>query len=204
MVSLILIAIQFYKTLFAKEHRENIKLDEDFWETWEKVTIKENGLLETPFSEEEIKRAIDGSYAGGAPGPDGFSFLLYQKFWHVIKTKFMAMVRSFERGEINIARINYATIILIPKEDEATTLKKFRHISLINCSFKIFSKALNNRLEMICDRLLAPNQTAFVRGRYILESVVYAHEIIHEAVKGGKKGLILKLDYKKAYDRVDW
>jgi hypothetical protein len=40
---------------------------------------------------------------------------------------------------------------------------------------------------MICDRLLAPNQTAFMRGRYILESVVSAHEIIHEVVKGGKR-----------------
>jgi hypothetical protein len=54
----------------------------------------------------------------------------------VIKTEFMVMVRGFERGEINIARINYAIIILIPKEDEATTLKKFRPISLINYSFK--------------------------------------------------------------------
>jgi hypothetical protein len=37
----------------------------------------------------------------------------------------MAMVRDFERGDINIAMINYATIILIPKEDEARTLKIF-------------------------------------------------------------------------------
>jgi hypothetical protein len=63
---------------------------------------------------------------------------------------------------------------------------------------------LNNRLEILCDRLLAPNQTVFVRGRYILESVVSAHEIIHEAIKSGQMGLVLKLDYEEAYDRVDW
>jgi hypothetical protein len=62
---------------------------------------------------------------------------------------------------------------------------------------------LNNRLEILCDRLLAPNQTDFVRGRYILESVVSAHEIIHEAIKSGQMGLVLKLDYEEAYDRVD-
>jgi hypothetical protein len=50
----------------------------------------------------------------------------------------MAMVGDFEKGEANVARLNYATIILIPKEDEARTLKKFRPISLINCSFKFF------------------------------------------------------------------
>jgi hypothetical protein len=95
----------------------------------------------------------------------------------------MALVRSFEKGEVNIARINYAMIILIPKEEEARSLKKFRPISLINYSFKIFAKALNNRLEAICDRLLAPNQMAFVKGRYILESVVATHEILHDTAK---------------------
>jgi hypothetical protein len=95
-------------------------------------------------------------------------------------------------------------IILIPKDDIAKTLKKFRPISLINCSFKIFSKILNNRLEKTRGRLLAPNQTAFVRERYILESVVATHEIVHDVVKNNQHGVVLKLDYEKAYDRVNW
>jgi hypothetical protein len=43
-----------------------------------------------------------------------------------------------------------------------------------------------------------------VKGRYILESVVAAHEIIHETVKSNEAGLVLKIDYEKAYDRVNW
>jgi hypothetical protein len=43
-----------------------------------------------------------------------------------------------------------------------------------------------------------------VKGRYILESVVSAQEIIHDAIKSGQKVLVLKLDYEKTYDRVDW
>jgi hypothetical protein len=115
----------------------------------------------------------------------------------------MALVKDFEKGEINIARLNYAMIILILKEEEATTLKKFRPISLINCSLKVFSKVMNNRLESISDRLLAPNQIAFVKERYILESVVAAHKIIHETIKNKEKWVVFKLDYEKAYDRVD-
>jgi hypothetical protein len=42
-----------------------------------------------------------------------------------------------------------------------------------------------------------------VRGRYIVESVVSAHEILHDAVRNGQRGIVLKLDYEKAYDRVD-
>jgi hypothetical protein len=116
----------------------------------------------------------------------------------------MALIRKLERGELEVARLNYANIILLPKEDGARTLKKFRPISLINCSFKIFAKALNNRLERVCDRLLTPYQTTFMKGRFILYSVVAAHELIHHSVKEKEKGLVLKLDYEKAYDRVDW
>jgi hypothetical protein len=145
--------------------------------------VEENLIPKADFSEEEVKKSIDDSYAEGAPGPDGFSFLFYHKFCGAIKQDLMTLFKGFEQGKTNIARLNYAMIILIPKEDGAKSLKMFRPISLINCSFKIFAKVLNNRLERVCSRLLANNQTAFVKGRYILESVVSAHEIIHEAAK---------------------
>jgi mannosylglycoprotein endo-beta-mannosidase len=51
--------------------------------------------------------------------------------------------------------------------------------------------------------LTSPNQIAFIKGRYILESVVLAHETIHLVVKKGQKGAILKLDYEKAFDKVN-
>jgi hypothetical protein len=88
-----------------------------------------------------------------------FSFLFHQKFWPIVKMDFLALVRSFEKKEINIARLNYALITQISKEEETKTLKKFRPISLSNYSFNFFSKAMNNRLVLICDRLLASNQT---------------------------------------------
>jgi hypothetical protein len=50
----------------------------------------------------------------------------------------MALIKGFERGDINIDRINFAMIILIPKEEEARTFKKYVPISLINCSFNFF------------------------------------------------------------------
>jgi hypothetical protein len=95
-------------------------------------------------------------------------------------------------------------ITLLPKEPEAKTLKKYRPISLINCSFDIFSKLLNTRLVNVANRLIASNQTAFIKGRYILESVVAAHEIIHDIHRKKESGVVLKLDYEKAYDRVSW
>jgi hypothetical protein len=56
---------------------------------------------------------------------------------------------------------------------------------------------------VVSEELIAPNQTAFIKGRFILESVVSAHEIIHDAVQKKESGFIFKLDYEKAYDKVD-
>jgi hypothetical protein len=174
------VAVDFYKNLFSKEDKPNISLDDNFWDEQDLLTAEEVAILDAPFSEEEIHSAIMGSYAAGAPGPDGFSFLFYQSFWDVIKTDFMALVRDFEAGTLDVSRLNYAIITLIPKERNARDINKFRPISLGNCSLKIISKAMTNRIAPIGHRIISKNQTAFIKGRFILESVVAAHEVIHE------------------------
>jgi hypothetical protein len=80
------------------------------------VTEKEKEALEADFSKEEIRGAIFDSYAHGAPCLDGFSFMFYQKIWAVIKTDLLALFKTFEQGRGNITRLNYAMIILTPKE----------------------------------------------------------------------------------------
>lgn len=115
----------------------------------------------------------------------------------------MAMFLDFHAGTLDIYRLNFAMLTLIPKEPDATVMKKFRLISLLNCVFKIFTKVLTNRLGLIMNRLVSSNQSAFIKGRYILESVVTSHEVIHSIVKSGSKGVVLKLDYEKAFDKAD-
>jgi hypothetical protein len=74
------LAVDYYKNLFGKEERLDISLMDSFWEPDDFVNEEENAMFDAPFSEDEIKEAVFGSYAEGAPGPDGFSFLFYQKF----------------------------------------------------------------------------------------------------------------------------
>jgi hypothetical protein len=115
----------------------------------------------------------------------------------------MRMFDDFFNGALDLFRLNFAMLSLIPKVENATEMKFFRPISLLNCSFKIFSKVLTIRLEKVFQRLVAKEQSAFIRGRYILESVVITHEVLHSIHKAKTPGVILKLDYDRAYDRVD-
>lgn len=114
------------------------------------------------------------------------------------------MFQDFHRGELSLYRLNFAMLTLIPKIDNVDSMKFFRSTSLINCSFKIFSKLLTFRLGKVCTRLVATTQSAFIKGRYILESVVVAHQLVHSINTSHQPGMLLKLDYEKAYDRVNW
>jgi hypothetical protein len=116
----------------------------------------------------------------------------------------MEMFRDLNEGNLDLYRLNFALITVIPKEKDARTMNKFRPISLLNCCYKNFTKVLTNRIGQVVDRLIASNQTAFIKGRFILESVVIAHEILHNVHKSKQQGLELKLDYEKAYDKVNW
>jgi hypothetical protein len=60
-------------------------LKPDFFSDDEQIGPEENILLESKFFEEEIKEAVFSSYADGALGPDGLSFMFYQCFWEIIK-----------------------------------------------------------------------------------------------------------------------
>jgi hypothetical protein len=123
------------------------------------------------------------SYAG-PPAPD---------FFYVLS---IAVVRCFEEGEFDVIRLNYAMLTLIPKEPDVKHLK-YRSISLLNCSLKIITWILTMRLNRVCERLISQNQIAFIKGRFILERVVCAHEVIHYVHKQNLSGLVLKLDYEK-------
>ena len=60
------------------------------------------------------------------------------------------------------------------------------------------------RLESVMERIINKGQTAFLKGRNIMEGTMSLHEIIHDTKVKKKEGLVLKLDFEKAYDKVSW
>jgi hypothetical protein len=113
------VIFHFYRKLFGFEARPNMCLGADFWDEGDLVNNEENSNLEKPFPEEEVKAAIFGSYANGAPGSDGMSFLFYLAFWETIKNDFMALVDDFWSGTLDAYKLNFSIITLIPKELDA-------------------------------------------------------------------------------------
>jgi hypothetical protein len=78
------------------------------------MTSEENECIEARFTEDEIKRVVFESYLGGGSGPDGISFMFYQYFWELIKDDLIEIFDDFHRGGLDIYRLNFALITIIP------------------------------------------------------------------------------------------
>jgi hypothetical protein len=65
---------------------------------------------------------------------------------------------------MDIKRLNYGIITLIPKTKEAVRIQQYKPICLLNCLYKWFIKLLTSRLEGVADRLIHRNQVAFIGG----------------------------------------
>ena len=107
-------------------------------------------------------------------------------------------------GQLDLFRLNFGNIILLPKVNNAERIQQYRPICLLNVSFKIFTKVLSNRLTPVAHRMIRPSQTAFLLGRHIMKGAVILHETIHELHRKKMDGVLFKIDFETAYDKVKW
>ncbi|CAL5412431.1 unnamed protein product [Camellia sinensis] len=160
-------------------------------------------LLED-FTEEEVRYVIKNSDGNKAPEPDGFNLAFYKKCWGVVKPEVLQFLREFHQNASLVSSLNSSFIALIPKVDSPSSMRDYRPISLIGSMYKILAKILANRIKQVMPRIISKTQSAFLGGRNILDGILIANEIVDGWRKSNKKGLVLKLDFEKAYDSVNW
>lgn len=194
----------YYKNLLGQSEPRLISLGNRLWSTSEQLTPLQQSTLEIPFTLEEIKTTLFSCNPSKSPGPDGISFLFYQTFWDTISPDILTIFQSFYSCTLDISKFNLASICLIPKKEDANNIKHFRPISLINCSFKLITKLLANRLSQVMDPLIDDSQSAYIKGRLIGDNIITAHELLHHVRITKQKGILLKLDFEKAFDKVNW
>lgn len=195
---------EYYKDILGCPGIKYATLDKDFWDDNDKITTQENLLLQQSFTLEEIKTTLFDCEPNGAPGPDGFSFKFYQYFWEVVKDDLFQLCHQFYLNSLHLDKINKSIICLIPKVTHASNIGNYRPISLVNCSFKLISKILTHRLSPIMSRIIDDSQSAFLPHRYILDNVLLGQEVIHYSKQHQQQGVIIKVDFEKAYDKINW
>ena len=124
-------------------------------------------------------------------------------FW-MVNPCLLSFTTDFHSHRANLHQLNKSYIVLLPKKEVSTRASDFRPISLQNTAPKIISKALTSRLQPLIPLLVHDDQTGFIKGRSISENFVYAADIVQSCHKRKAPAVVLKLDFRKAFNSVSW
>jgi hypothetical protein len=197
-------ATEFYKNLFDLAPSNLIQLDDSLWSIDETLSNLDNEDLTRPFSVNEVEQALFSMKVNTAPGPDNIPIEFFQHCWHSVKPKIMYMFHCFHNGNLDVKRLNYGVITLLPKLVGAEKITQYRPICLLRCIYKLITKRLTLRLEPCSGKLFSIQQNAFIKKTNIMDGVLSLHELLSYTHVKKKCGVVLKLDFEKAYDKVSW
>jgi hypothetical protein len=161
--------------------------------------------LDVPFSEEEVWGTVKSMPSDKAPGPDGFTGRFYKACWATIKADVMAAISCvWARKFRNMGLLNSAYITLLPKVEGAAQVKDFRPISLVHSFAKLVTKMMANRLARHLNVMVSPNQTTFIKKRFILDNFMLVQHTARFLHRQRQAHILFKLDISKAFDSVSW
>ena len=160
---------------------------------------------ETQITIEEMGAALYTLNNDSAPGIDGIPVPFYKIFWGRIKHIFYeSLMYSLSKGELSTSqKRGIITLFHKGKNLRRDDLKNWRPITLTNTDYKIFSKCLALRLQNVLSYIINTNQSGFLKGRSISDHIRTLDDIIHTAGKCNSPGMIVSLDFAKAFDSVD-
>ena len=77
-------------------------------------------------------------------------------------------------------------------------------MTLLNVDLKIAAKAIAKRLETVLPNLIHPDQTGFVKERYIRENLRLVSDVLDFTKEQNILGILVALDFRKAFDSLEW
>ena len=77
-------------------------------------------------------------------------------------------------------------------------------ITALNVDYRILAFTLAERVQQVIGDLVSTDQSAYIRGRYMGTNIRLVNDIIEYYDLFNKSGILLTLDFTKAFDTSRW
>ncbi len=155
-----------------------------------------------PITFQEIKAAIKKLWPNKSPGIDGLTAEFYKYFCKTISPILELVFNEIFADQCLSFTQRVAIITLLFKKGECTKVGNYRPISLTTCDYKILAYILTARLSAHLPDIIHPSQTAYIESRFIGTNIHAVQDMIDFNSENNSDGLVLFLDFKKAFDSV--
>ena len=200
-------ARNFYKLLYKSNCPTYDDLSNQFFSNnnLPQLCDAERESCDTEITEQECLEMLKSLKGNKSPGNDGLSKEFYLKFWKKLSKPLLeSYVYSFENGSLSNSQ-KQAIITLLEKHGkDRSNLKNWRPISLLNVDYKLLTKVLANRIKKVLPSVISISQTGYVKERSINDSIRLVQDIICYAEVNHMPGVLLAVDFQKAFDSIEW
>ena len=200
----------FYKTLYSEKLDPNSESYTTSLQNFDLQDIRKldeetKAECEKPVTEKELLCSLKELKNGRTPGSDGFPTDFYKFFWLDVKDLVTDSINyALSNGQLSIEQKRGIITLISKKMKNRLFLKNWRPISLLNTDYKIIAKLLACRLRKVLSHLIDDDQTGYINGRYIGQNIRIINDIIYFCENENKPGIILTIDYEKAFDSLNW
>ena len=168
------------------------------------LTSELSDLCEGLLHSSECYQSLISMPSNKMPGNDGITKKFYMVIYQFIDKYFIDWANhSFCVGGLSPSKKQAVITLLEKKDKDKRLIKNWRPISLLNVDGKIISKVLATRLKKVISFLVTSDQTAYIPGRFIGESVRLISDILDYIDTAQLEGYIFAADMEKAFDSVD-
>jgi hypothetical protein len=154
-----------------------------------------------------LAAALANSANGKAPGPDGLPVEFYRKYWELLGPLLVSAANEVFASGVHSMPELWARGVILPihkgKGLPKHLLSSYRPITLLNADYKLISKAVADRMQQPLDFIIDPCQTAFIKGRWIGDNVLFHLGLAEHLAAVHAPGAVVILDIEKAYDRTN-
>ena len=96
-----------------------------------------------------------------------------------------------------------ARVVSLHKKGNPDKQENYRPISLLNTCYKIIAAVMQRRLAKALDKYIMKTQFGFRSKRSTIDALFIARRLQEHAERRGNKGLMLLLDWEKAFDKIE-
>jgi hypothetical protein len=117
---------------------------------------------------------------------------------------FRSLKYGYESGNLSQFQ-SQGVITCIPKGGkDRRYMGNWRPISLLNTDLKIASAVLANRLKQVLSFIIGDTQKGFMKNRFMGENTRLLYDLMHYLEENYLDGLLLLVDFEKAFDSIEW